>query len=399
MAATGHAVSAFRPLRTDHPEVSFAHEVCLPRRSPLSGCDACERACPVDALQAKRGHLVLDDACLGCGRCAAACPTGALRVRGFPRPEERPANEQERAESPLNIDCWRVPYEASPDHTLRVPCLGGLDAGTLAWLSVRHTGGTTLLDRGWCETCPAGCDETMAGATAQAQAREALLAAGVDEARLPRRAHLPLSADLAASDSIPDAGTEVRVSRRNLFRYMLGYAASASEQAADRRMDEATEHTPFPPQRRLTMAMTEATGNIPPAFQPRITMDTDRCADHQVCASLCPTDALLSVREEDRSGIDFDPSACISCGLCERVCPEQALTLHTDGGTSPVALTRHRHATCRECRRKFAGTTAELCPSCRKKYGLLAAGGHALLFGTRETQDTIEHTRCGGRKG
>ena len=41
----------------------------------------CLEACPVDALTAENGKLVIDEAeCLGCGLCIPSCSKGALSL-------------------------------------------------------------------------------------------------------------------------------------------------------------------------------------------------------------------------------------------------------------------------------------------------------------------------------
>lgn len=377
------------------PEVSFSPEACLPARSPLSDCQACADACPVNALESDGARPVLNDACLRCGQCAAACPGGALRVRGFPRPGHEPgaiddAHSPSAAATgrPLSIDCWRVPFGESPDNTLRVPCLGGLDSGTLALLSALQPHGVVLLDRGWCCECPVG----GAGPPAQGaeeEARNALKAAGADEARLPHRVSRPLHRKQAASDTIPNAAGEIRVTRRALFRHIVGHAAAAAEewqQSGISRPDDdaggALRTNPVPPRKRLLMAMGHFTDVVPADYHPDVVVDTERCANHQVCAALCPTTALHANAEMPATGLDFNPGDCISCGLCERVCPEQALTLHSRGGLGG-SVTRHQQQQCTDCRRRFSPQDPSgLCSSCRKKNDLLSGGAYELLFGS-----------------
>lgn len=46
-----------------------------------SGCGACARACPIEAIEAGGPPAVDPVFCLGCGVCALACPSGAMRLR------------------------------------------------------------------------------------------------------------------------------------------------------------------------------------------------------------------------------------------------------------------------------------------------------------------------------
>ncbi len=393
MARATSATQAFRPLRADLPDVTFAREACLPARSPWADCDACVRACPVDALAADSGELSLSDACIRCGQCASACPTAVPRVRGFPSAAARIGESGERMsaaddadDAPLHVDCWRVPYEESPDPTLRVPCLGGLDGGMLALLSAQYPGGVRLLDRGWCRDCPAG-GAAPAATQAETTAREALAAAGTDPARLPRRLSRPLPPSRATAAGIPRASGERRVSRRELFRHLLAHAATTAEQCQQSTADSGAgreppvrEH-PVPSHRRLVVAAQQLGAPLSPAHQPDVTITPTRCQGHQVCAAVCPTGALQVVMEEEAGGIDFDPDHCISCGLCVRACPEEAVTLHADGGLAGRRI-RHRIRRCSECRQPFSGSGSDgLCPACRKKHHLLAGGTRDLLFG------------------
>lgn len=42
-------------------------------------CGACESQCPVGAISAGDGQMVIDPAtCINCGSCAGVCPVGAI---------------------------------------------------------------------------------------------------------------------------------------------------------------------------------------------------------------------------------------------------------------------------------------------------------------------------------
>ncbi|WP_018864018.1 4Fe-4S dicluster domain-containing protein [Thioalkalivibrio sp. ARh3] len=376
----------YQRLHQDVPDVAFLARDCLPARSPLSKCHQCADACPVDALSASRGRLELSDDCLRCGQCAAACPTGALRVAGFPQTEAlEPADTD--TSRPLQIDCWRVPQPASPEGTLRVPCLGGLDAGTLAQLCTLQRGPVWLLDRGWCQECPAGGGAHPATSAVESAA-DALRASGAAPDRLPCIHSSPMDHRESASATIPPRMTEASVSRRGLFRHLAGQVASAHEQWSLAESAEGASapeplagRIPAPPRRRMVRASLAFSERLPEALSPRVEVDHETCCNHRVCASLCPTGALSAVDRDGSSGLDFDPAACIDCGLCQGVCPERALSVAPSGGEAG-RITRHAFSRCRECLRPFAGGgPGSLCPVCDKKYGLLAGGGYELLFG------------------
>ncbi|MFH1468083.1 MAG: 4Fe-4S binding protein [Pseudomonadota bacterium] len=73
----------------------------LPVVAPASctGCGACARACPVEAItvQAGGGAVVDVGRCLGCGVCVMACARGALTLEARPARVLTPADGVERA--------------------------------------------------------------------------------------------------------------------------------------------------------------------------------------------------------------------------------------------------------------------------------------------------------------
>ena len=387
MRETAAPQLAYERLHPDVPEVAFLASDCLPGRSPLSRCSECADACPVDALQAARGTLSLADTCLRCGQCAAACPTGALRVSGFPRSETLDGPVEEST-AELPVECWRVPREAMDSGALRVPCLAGLDSGTLAELSALRDAPLVLVNRGWCESCPAG-GKPVPMAESVAVAASALESAGAPPQRWPRIEDRPLPVRRAVSKSIPLPECETRLGRRELFRQMAGRSAGRALGGAglDSPAEGAAETRPLVdkiaalPRQRLSRAVRTFAGTVPASMAPRLRVDEAHCCNQRVCASLCPTGALRAVNDGNGSGLDFEPADCIACELCVRVCPERALELAPrDGVSGPVI--RHAHQYCRECRAFCPGNREEgLCASCAKKYGLLADGGYELLFG------------------
>ena len=348
---------------------------------------------------------------------------GAIAVTGFAlRPSEI------KVTHPLTLDCWRVPTEASPSRSVRVPCLGGLSPGQWLGLVLAARGdapgtaspappkraacaccgpGVELLDRGWCGACPAN-----PGATHPAAAALAVVHGWLKEARIPRQ-HWPrlVRAPLPATRAVtPDPRNETPVNRRNFFGALVHESVDLATTAlsapraeerhkksdagrrrgrktpgADRRTQAesmAAARTPVASLERgrvlvfLAALAARHGGGVPAALYPTITIGAG-CRHHRLCAALCPTGALYPYTDNDSVGIAYDAAHCIACGQCASACPEHAIRLQPAGpGTDAVvALTRHATRTCTACGERFATNGRETyCPPCRKSRDFARAG-------------------------
>jgi ferredoxin len=358
--------------------LEFRENDCLPSRFPKMSCRRCADACPTQALIATPRGPELAAGCVDCGQCAVPCPTEALSVPGF-----EPGHELDDVTA---VDCWRVPVTDSPRGAFRIPCLGGLSTAALAELTTRATRQPlAVLDRGFCRDCPAGATEDPTGYPAEpliAELQRLLNAIGIPPANWPRRIALPLPA-ARMLEGMGEPLLEGRVSRRAFFR-------GRSVRPADSERTPQPIRTPSRPGRgrqRLLSAL-ERLGKpgtaLPGDLFPRLTAGGD-CADHRVCASVCPTGALQAYREAGAKGLRFDPAACIACTLCTHLCPEQALTLDRpdDDLTTRAAkrLTRHEVQTCPECRAEHVNAEP-LCLACQRDQDFARSAFHT-LFGYR----------------
>lgn len=378
-----------------HPErgVRFFDAACLRLRSHLSDCDACPRACPVDAIRIDSTQTRVRAACTGCGRCAAACPTHALDVPGF-RVGEIAAVPSGRA---VTVDCWKVPRAVSEPDAVRVPCLGGLRVSDL--LDLRAAAGprpVRLLDRGWCDGCSSGGVRHPAEANLT-EARALLADVGAAHEALPALESRPLPGRLMPQD-IPPPDAEAAVSRRNFLRHLVGRTAAAVEEAAAfdpglaaRPSFGARVERPRTERSAVLAALrttADGTGRELPARLFPEAGASDACRNHNVCAASCPTGALRKYETDGgAAGVAFDAAECIACGLCESVCPEQAMSIRAGARTAPPSgaetVTRFRTRECWHCGVSFAPRADERhCAACAKSRDL-AAGAFRELFAMR----------------
>ncbi len=379
-------------VRQLHPlsGLEFAAGSCLALRSRYGRCSRCQDQCPAAVLHLESNALRLGGGCLNCGRCAGACPTGALAAPGFAQPAPEPVPSE-----PITVECWKVPGRIAPGDAVRVPCLGGVSTGRWLALAAAADGPRVeAVDRGWCGACAAGGGGPHPATLQLAEANRLLEAAGVPEAQriVLKRRPLP-QCDLPPE--IPDPLTRGSMDRRSFLRGLSRRAAVAAADAlpalsaaeADEPAAQRAVRAPSPERQRVVAAIERIAGRarlpLPAQLFPALRV-SDACANHNVCASVCPTGALAAWMEHAASGIAFDADACIACGDCERACPERAVTLLPEGDGSvpqaPARLTRFEERECPECQRPFAGGHGErLCGPCGKSLEFARSAFHQLF--------------------
>jgi ferredoxin len=356
---------------------------CIALRLDQTSCQSCHTACPVECITISPGKFHVGVHCIGCGHCAAVCPTGALVVKGFE------AVITESVQGSVRIECLKVDKRlAQAATTIRFPCLGGLSETD--WLDlVMKTGTNTVqaIDRSWCGQCEVAVKMQARHPAAAALARVAqwLVAAGMQSSRLPRLITEPLP--LARMPRGIPGDTPAAPSRRG-FILRLGHEAK-------RALGTNTDAIPSPrvlrsnsislPARERLLAslrrLAELLGQPLPAAPFQMFDIAGTCANHAICAGICPTLALTRYEDDDHVGIAFDAIRCIACGKCVAACPEHALTLRQAGtplpDVSPVKLTAYRRRVCRECQQPYYDSADdERCPTCRRNRLMGAA-----LFG------------------
>jgi ferredoxin len=387
----------YRTLRDGLP-LSLLDDACLALRAPrYATCRACESTCPVKAIRVVEQAIELTDDCVRCGRCAAVCPMGALAQPGFVVAQQ----VQERATT-ITVDCWKVPTQLSADGAVRVPCLGGLSAGRMLEL-VASAGDSVLelIDRGWCASCSAGGAATHPAQGALTQVRALLQAAGLRDEKLPRPRLDPLPQKLMPTE-IPLPVTETKLGRRGFFSMLSAKTAVVVDKVmplsvAEVRRRRGFEKNPVPSTERERLLLGTALiakaghGGQPRCLFNRVDVSA-ACCNHQLCASICPTGALVVFEQGNRTELMFDTQLCIGCRECQVICPEDALSVLPNGYAGaqdvlpdqPIRLTSFGEKTCPECTRVYTekGDDTGICPQCQKRRNL-ASSAFQSLFGPR----------------
>lgn len=359
----------FRRMR-ESGGLSVSDAFCLKLRSRYSECSFCVDACPGGVICFSDDSVDVSSACLGCGRCAAACPTGALKANRFPDFSVLPRAALEA--DVLEVECARISRREAAKSALRLRCVGGIGAHDLLGLyAERECRNVRVIDRGLCGDCAASDRGRHPAASAVSKARALLEGFGAPYAegvafefrRLPQGTR-PLPA--------PHAEPEPDASRRDFLRRLAGIpkAEPAADAASARLAAKLIPIQKTRTLRALQRIAVMAGGTMPAALFPKIEI-SERCANHGVCAALCPTGALRRYEADGESGVEFDASVCIACGDCQNTCAEQALRLMPQANGSIAAgttrITRWTQRECHECGGTFADSSPEnLCLPCRK---------------------------------
>lgn len=247
------------------------------------GCRACVASCPVAALSWNGAGIGVDlQTCVACGTCVTTCPTGAVSNPSI-RPEALEAEMKAiigAAAEPVRFRyrCRTATVAAESGwYQIEVPCTGML---TVGWLLAPLLLGAAEVDAIDCEA--GGCP----------LARNGALAAAVRDAEAV--------ADALALD--PEAGSAA-ADGSSVAQGWFGHRSTA------RVIDHLVKQG-------LTGAFRFDSGDVG-----SIAIDPASCTACEMCARICPTDALQS---EPGVGvlITFDPTLCVACDQCVSVCPE-----------------------------------------------------------------------------
>jgi ferredoxin len=254
------------------------------------GCRACVDTCPHGALEWRNGVVTHDRlACEGCGRCVAVCPAGAMIDPRF-TPSQVEAEIRGLVEAhaaPTGI-LWHCSRGAEPAptpgwHGVALPCVGMLMPH---WIIGPLVQGAAAVAVAECN-CGLESDSNRRATAAVTAARQWLSAAGIGDvaARVPGSAGAtPLR------DGLPIRADGI-------------YGAHGAAVLAN--------------------ALGAAVWDDDLAPLGVISIDQEACTGCEMCATVCPSAAVMSVGGAGDLELWFEPSRCTACGQCVDRCPEE----------------------------------------------------------------------------
>ena len=356
-----------------YPELRTSR--CTRYRFRYSACSRCADACPHDAVALTDEGVRIDPArCQNCALCVTACPTDALASDALkPVDMLRQAIRHER----FAIAC--APSGASGDAV--VPCLGSVDAGSLAYLAKRRIP-VTLRGSARCEHCAHG----VRGAAQLASNLNAcaLLQNAAASTDKPADWITPQhdEADVAKPD---DRGAgPFAAGRRQWFRRLVGRGAAEIAEALDAPAaapltpDKAIRPGPYALPERRELLQIVCTRKDAEFFRvplhdalPMMSLSLrPGCTTCEACFRACPTGAIQIAESPADYQLKFDVDRCVGCAVCLEVC--QPRVLNADAafdarpGQPPRVLLAMAKQRCARCDRHFVSPTPqESCPICR----------------------------------
>ena len=381
---------ALQALQSDH--VHVCQERCLLVRNRNAECLRCAQACTSGCISYNEQTKMLDidqARCVGCGTCATACPTCALEARD-PNDTELLACLQgalnASASKRVAIVCEKAGI-AQNECTVRLTCLGRIDESALIQLAAwgarevtltcgacnacEHKPGRTVVE----EVCESA--NTLLGlwdGTMHVELKEVGPAAEptglpAQETRADRTAtHGKIAqvdqqiqtacADRTATQSAieqvnqliqsADAGkvAEHDTATRDGGRPNLSAEASDDKAAATDQVDRPLKRLKvmadgtlphFVPDRRerlldaladLGEGPTDSQAMARTRLWGHVVIDTDKCTSCRMCATFCPTGAIVKFDAPDGTfGIDHYAADCVKCLCCQTICRSQAIVV------------------------------------------------------------------------
>jgi ferredoxin len=330
--------------------VKFDPDLCTHAAQGVTGCFRCIDACPTLVIRSKGAVVEVNPfLCQGCAACTQVCPTGAISYATpvpalAPVPAGEPHTLWVREYGDAQAPCLPV---HSPDtiHSVSLTVAAIASVGLADWLQA--------LTRGYQQVrmcLPAGLPERI-------------------------RTHIQAQVTLAQALTSACGWPADSVVLQEAFRADTDQAAqNAPPASVGTPLPEAATRPPLARGRRdsvmaslylLEQTRPSSSGVLADAHPLSVgsefgslQVDPKSCTLCMACVNLCPTHALSSPEDGERS-LQFVESRCVQCGICARGCPEQAITLQSRLLISDAA---------RQAKRTLNQDTTHRCTECGAGY-------------------------------
>lgn len=337
-------------------------------RNRNGGCLRCSRVCASGAISFVDGELKIDaNLCIGCGTCATICPTCALEAL---HPADADLHEQAAAilaegGDTLVVSCARamkreykrvakqaevqdgfslrrkgeVPFDF--ERILQVVCLGRLDESFYVEAAARGAREVVVC----CESCDS-CKYRNGGILAIDvidSAMELLSSHGRSldisfEEKLPKWAYAPGRGPLAGGRETSTrreflSSAKDAAKKTAMAAVLEGHKAKEQvEEPVLLKIDKSGCLPRFTPTRRLRLF--NSLRNLGPTCADevqtrlwgKVDIDVEKCSSCRMCATFCPTGALVKHDAPNGGiGVDHRSALCVQCRMCENICAKDAL--------------------------------------------------------------------------
>lgn len=345
--------------------LAVVEERCMRVRNRNSACTACKDVCPEkDAIRFGRNNLAVDfDLCMGCSACTTVCPTEAL-VPIAPTDTDLAAHITdavmyvgEKSGPPeVVIACARIASKnlADPRTFTEVPCLCRIDESLLLDLAAHGIPWVSLVD-GNCSTCRFRSTQQTTNTIVECT-NDTLEELG-SSMRVECTSSFPSFCSLESEKAV------LASTRRGFFGAVRKDTKDVAFEAAKRALNINEPYIPvlkriqsqdgvLPYLQSLrhekvltsisTVALNSvgevpqgiASGRIHLQYIGNISIDEGACSACGVCATFCPTAALVKQSRKDAKAqgadllLDFFWDRCIGCGACADVCLKKCIDVH-----------------------------------------------------------------------
>ncbi len=356
-------------------EISVSSDRCIDESCKAKKiCSICQDNCVVDAISIDEGVEIDWNKCNMCGICAAVCPTEVFKIQAPSDNKILSSIFRDSKDDNIVIECNFVNKlfqgkEKRPKYQGRkiiVPCIGRFSE-TFLLLSIL-SGGDNIEFVG----CTSDCRFSIGKET-------------IDKMWWRTENLLKIFEKTENEDKAIMDKTQDQSGRRKLLRETGFQAMSILLSQSSQTVGLSNSNNKTPPQRaellQLVGKYSPSTILVDRKKMPfgNIKLSPEKCRVSGICASVCPTEALQFLDNNQGKELSFELGLCVGCDACAYICPEDALEMDKEVDLSHLSSQRQtimglKYQLCTSCGRQFSvksNSDSSICKSCVRKQSTL----------------------------